>query len=68
MRLRDHGPIARIEIEVQQLPRLLDDAICRRVVTHLKQLGYVYVTFDLEGFRSGSMNEALTESGEWREA
>jgi uncharacterized protein len=59
VRLRDHGLTARIEVETQQLPRLLDEEIRRQVVAFLKQLGYLYVTLDLEGFRSGSMNEAL---------
>jgi uncharacterized protein len=40
---------------------LLENERRERIVAYLKQLGYIYVTLDLEGFRSGSMNEALAE-------
>ena len=62
-RVRHHDVIARIEVTPDELPL----AIAQRdaIVAHLKALGYVYVTLDLQGFRSGSMNEgrrsALTE-------
>jgi uncharacterized protein len=58
-RLRDHGEIARIEITDEDARRLLDAAMRRRIVRRLKALGFRYVTFDLEGYRTGSMNEAL---------
>jgi len=41
------------------LPRLLDEETRRRVAAGLKALDYTYITVDLEGFRSGSMNEVL---------
>jgi len=55
-RVRHHDVIARIEVTPDELPL----AIAQRdaIVAHLKALGYVYVTLDLQGFRSGSMNEA----------
>ena len=63
LRLRSHGKLARIEVEPGQFEKLLDEKLREEIVSRLKGLGYTYVTFDLEGFRSGSMNEAL-EPGE----
>ncbi len=60
LRLRSHGKLARIEIEPEQFEKLQDDKVRNEIVGRLKGLGYTYVTFDLEGFRSGSMNEALS--------
>ena len=54
VRLRVHGQIARIEIDIGQMDRLMQN---RQAVTdYLKGLGVMYVTLDLEGFRSGSMD------------
>lgn len=58
-RLRDHFPIARIELPADLLPRALE--MRQTMIEKLKALGYTYVTVDLEGFRSGSMNEALRD-------
>ncbi len=55
-RVRVHGDIARIEVEPPDLPRLAEPGVRERVVDGLKALGYRFVTLDLEGFRSGSMN------------
>ena len=62
LRVRHHGELARIEIEEENLGILLDREIRREVINYLKTLGYVYVTLDLTGFRSGSMNEVLKKS------
>lgn len=59
VRVRHHDSIARIEIEPQDFERLLEEATRDRIVSQFKDLGYTYVTLDLEGFRSGSMNETL---------
>ncbi|MFP3896008.1 MAG: hypothetical protein ACLFV5_04090 [Anaerolineales bacterium] len=59
VRVRHHGTVARIEIEPTAFGRLLDEPTRKRVVSELKGLGYVQVALDLEGFRSGSMNEVL---------
>ena len=56
-RVRDHGTVARIEVLPADLPALLDKRAA--VVQSIKALGYQYVALDLEGFRSGSMNEVL---------
>lgn len=58
VRVRHHGDVARIEVPPTDRPRLL--AAADRLVPALKRLGYVWVSMDLEGYRSGSMNEALT--------
>ncbi|RMF26132.1 MAG: ATP-dependent sacrificial sulfur transferase LarE [Chloroflexi bacterium] len=56
LRVRHHGPIARIEVEPDDFPVLL--AHREEIVARLEALGYTYVTMDLAGFRSGSMNKA----------
>ena len=62
MRVRVHGNLARVEVLPEDIPRLLSDELRRSVSDRLKSLGFSYVTLDLAGFRSGSMNEALKES------
>ena len=59
VRVRHHGAVARIEVEPGDIPVLTSGDAARRVAEHLRSLGYSYVTVDLEGFRSGSMNEVL---------
>lgn len=59
LRVRHHGPIARIEIERAEFPRLMNSDTRDKVVHGLKKLGYLYVTFDLEGYRTGSLNAIL---------
>ena len=56
-RVRDHDTVARIEVAPDQIQGLLDHR--QAIVEALTQLGYAYVTVDLKGFRSGSMNEPL---------
>ena len=58
-RVRHHGQIARIEIARQELPRALDPHMAQEFTRIFKALGFTYVTLDLEGFRSGSMNALL---------
>lgn len=55
-RLRHHDTLARLEVLPEDLPAVIEQR--EAIVARLKQLGYVYVTLDLQGFRSGSMNEA----------
>lgn len=59
LRVRDHGGIARIEVPLEAQEGLVDSATRLAIVRRLKELGFTYVTLDLEGFRSGSMNETL---------
>jgi uncharacterized protein len=58
-RVRHHGDIVRIEIAREELDRALNPAIAARFTTIFKTLGFKFVTLDLEGFRSGSMNSLL---------
>lgn len=58
LRVRHHGSVARIEIEPGDFPLLLEQRT--QIVEALTAAGYTYVTLDLAGFRSGSMNETLT--------
>jgi len=58
-RVRHHGDIVRIEIDRAELPRALDPAVAAQFTAIFKQLGFKFVTLDLEGFRSGSMNALL---------
>jgi len=57
LRVRHHGTVARIEVMPQDFSMMLEKAAA--ISAALKQLGYTYVTLDLDGFRSGSMNEVL---------
>ena len=56
-RLRHHGDVVRIEIDREEFPRLL--ARADEVAQELKAAGFTYVAMDLEGYRTGSMNETL---------
>lgn len=59
LRVRHHGDIVRIEIAREELPRALDPAMAAEFTRIFKSLGFKFVTLDLEGFRSGSMNALL---------
>lgn len=58
-RVRHHGDIVRIEIAREELPQALDPAMASSFTSIFKGLGFKFVTLDLEGFRSGSMNSLL---------
>jgi uncharacterized protein len=59
VRVRHYQSLARIEIYPEEMGRFLEGSMRERVVRRLKEIGYKYVTLDLQGFRSGSMNEVL---------
>jgi uncharacterized protein len=61
LRVRDHLPVARIELPESEMAVILTSEARERIVTSFRELGYTYVTVDLAGFRSGSMNEVLGE-------
>lgn len=61
IRVRHHGTVARIEAALIDLPRLLEEDIRTNVVKRFKELGFKYISLDLEGFISGSMNRALPD-------
>ncbi len=56
LRVRDHFPVARLEVPEDDIPRLAALPARREIARRLRELGYRYVTLDLEGFRSGSLN------------
>jgi len=58
-RVRHHDTVARLEIARAEMPRALDPDINARILSGLKALGYQYVSLDLQGYRLGSLNEAL---------
>ena len=59
LRVRDHYPLARIEVPETELARLVEPEVRCEVVRRLEAVGYRYVALDLGGFRSGSMNETI---------
>jgi uncharacterized protein len=58
-RVRHHGDLARLEVARAEMPRLWEDDRAEAIAARLREVGFVYVTVDLLGFRSGSLNEAL---------
>jgi uncharacterized protein len=60
VRLRHHGETARIEVPTAELPRLVRPATARRIAAKLRSLGYLWTAVDLEGYRMGSLNRAVT--------
>jgi uncharacterized protein len=61
VRVRHHGQIARIEVEPDEIVIMMDPELRQDVVENLKVFGYAYVTLDLAGYRTGSMNEPLPD-------
>jgi uncharacterized protein len=59
VRVRHHGPIARIEVPAEELPGLLKEPMSGNITKKFKDLGFSYVTADLQGYRSGAMDEPL---------
>jgi uncharacterized protein len=60
-RVRHHGDLARIEVPAERISEIASPAIRERVVARFKALGYTYVALDLQGYRTGSMNEVLPQ-------
>lgn len=60
-RVRHHGELARIELDAEEINLLRQQETRNRVNLHFKQLGYEHVTLDLQGYRSGSLNEGITK-------
>ena len=56
-RVRYHGDTARIEVATEEIPRFLDQTLRLQLVEEFKSAGFTYVALDLEGYRTGSMNE-----------
>ncbi|MGE0884527.1 MAG: ATP-dependent sacrificial sulfur transferase LarE [Blastocatellales bacterium] len=62
MRVRHHGDVVRIEIAPDELPKALSVEMAWRIAAAFKQLGFKFVTLDLEGYRTGALNESLKTS------
>ena len=60
-RVRHHGNIARIEVPESQIAKVVDPPTRKQVVEQLKKTGFQYISLDLQGFRSGSLNETLSD-------
>jgi uncharacterized protein len=61
IRLRHHGNLARIEVSPDELPKALDPEMAAAMAKAIKSLGFQFIALDLEGYRSGSLNEVLNE-------
>ncbi len=59
IRVRVHGTLARIEVPPEEIGRIAEDEMRRQIAEKLREYGFTYVTLDLQGYRTGSMNEAL---------
>jgi len=62
VRVRDQETVARIEVDSEDLLRLVQDPLRSQLIARFKSLGYTYVTLNLEGFRSDSLNDVLPET------
>jgi len=63
LRVRHHGDVARVEIPLADVPRLLEPGVREAAVQALRAAGYRFVSLDLEGLRSGSLNRVLESGG-----
>ncbi len=61
LRVRDHGDVARIEVDPPQIAWMAEPGVRERVVEAVTQAGYKYVSLDLRGYRTGAMNEVLSD-------
>lgn len=59
VRVRHHDQVARIELPAEDIPRLFTEGLAARVADRLKEFGFLYVAVDLQGYRTGSLNEAI---------
>ena len=63
-RVRHHDQLVRLEIAQAEMDRIMSKEVFQNLAARFRELGFKYVTLDLEGFRSGSMNEVLSKTGE----
>ena len=62
VRVRRHGPLARVEIAPEEMQRALEPEMARRIGEAVKPAGFRWVALDLDGYRSGALNEVLGEA------
>ncbi len=60
-RVRYHNDIARIELGRDEMARMLNPELSASIISRLKEMGFIYITLDLQGYRTGSMNEVLAK-------
>jgi uncharacterized protein len=63
VRVRYHGDVARIEVGKDEVERFFDPSFSREIAKAIKEVGFSYVTLDLGGYRTGSMNEDMVMTG-----
>jgi len=64
VRVRHYNNLAKIEIREEDMFLLMEEDLRKKIIDKLKQLGFIYITLDLQGYRTGSMNEELNEKSE----
>jgi len=64
VRVRCHNKLVKIEVGEKDLLFLMEEDLRKKIISKLKQLGFIYITLDLQGYRTGSMNEELNEKAE----
>ena len=60
-RVRHHGNLARVEVPARQIEKIAQSHYREKIIKQFKELGFQYISLDLQGFRSGSLNESLSE-------
>jgi uncharacterized protein len=61
-RVRHHGEVARIEVHPEDMPKIIQQDVRKKIVEKLRELGFKFVALDMAGFRSGSLNEILSQA------
>ncbi len=61
-RVRHHGEVARIEVHPEDMPKIIQQDVRKKIVEKLRELGFKFVALDMTGFRSGSLNEILSQA------
>ncbi|MGE5405435.1 MAG: ATP-dependent sacrificial sulfur transferase LarE, partial [Candidatus Saccharibacteria bacterium] len=59
-RVRHHGNLARVEVAIEEMPNIMNVDTLQRISSTIKSCGFTYVSLDLDGYRTGSLNSALT--------
>jgi uncharacterized protein len=65
-RVRHHGDIARIEVHPEDMQKIMEQDVRKKIVEKLRELGFKFVALDMAGFRSGSLNEILSQADKGR--
>ncbi|MDU2064532.1 MAG: ATP-dependent sacrificial sulfur transferase LarE [Sporomusaceae bacterium] len=62
VRVRHHGQVARIEVQAEWIPSLCQDKVREQIVVEFRRLGFTFITIDLNGYQTGSMNALLQQN------